>query len=118
MTRGYTEELWQLTTSCWKVNPNERPTVEYVLAALRSSAEQREPKHGEIPILSPLDDRGQALLMEKSDSPTVPEDESGPVTITVSALLRSPHPPVIKTPVPFARAHPHSLRSRTFDCDE
>jgi len=92
----------------------ERPTVDYVLAALRSSAEQREPKHREISILSPMDDRSQILLVEKSDSPVVPEDESGVVTITVSASFRSSATGDQDTS-PLTRA---SLRSRTFDCKD
>ena len=109
VTRGYTEELWELTTICWREDSNERPTVDYVLTVLKSSAEQRKPNHEEISILSPMDD---------PDSPIAPEDESGPVTFTASASFSSPQPPVIKAPVPLARAYPHSLRSRTFDCKE
>jgi len=115
MTRGYTEELWQLTTSYWKADFNERPTVDYVLATL-SPAEQREPEHGETSILSPMDDRAQTLLM--SDSPIVPGHENGPATSAASASPHSPQPPVIKAPVPLTRTSPHSLRSRTFDYKE
>ena len=118
LTRGYTTELWEVTTSCWKVDPSERPTVDYVLAALRSSAEQRQPQHGEISALSPMNDRSQALLIERSDSPIVPEHEDKPATITVTTPLHSPRPPIIRTPVPLARTNPHSIRSRTFDHKE
>ena len=115
LTRGYTTELWEVTTSCWKVDPSERPTVDYVLAALRSSAEQRQPQHGEI---SPMDNRSHALLIERSDSPIVSEHENKPATITVTAPLHSTRPPIIRTPVPLARTNPHSIRSRTFDREE
>jgi len=36
-TRGYTEDLWEMTTSCWAEDPISRPTVDHVLDALRSS---------------------------------------------------------------------------------
>jgi len=35
-TRGYTEDLWEMTTSHWVEDPGSRPTVDHVLDALRS----------------------------------------------------------------------------------
>ena len=46
ITRGYTEELWEMTTSCWEEDPTKRPTVDYVLGVLSSAAERWEPKCG------------------------------------------------------------------------
>jgi len=57
-TRGYTKDLWELTTRCWEGTPGDRPTVGHVLDTLRSAAEQWEPENGEIdtPPPSPLTD--------------------------------------------------------------
>jgi len=68
-TRGYTEKLWEMTTSCWKEDPSDRPTVDYVLALLADAAEQWEPKHEAFPPFSPQDDRNTAFA-EESDSDT------------------------------------------------
>jgi hypothetical protein len=46
ITRGYTEELWDMAISCWDVDPTKRPTVDYVLDTLIIAAEQWKPKHG------------------------------------------------------------------------
>ena len=61
-TRGYTEELWEMTTSCWKDDPRDRPTVDYVLDLLGSAAEQWESEYGWIDSPSPEDDRSSTLL--------------------------------------------------------
>ncbi|KAF9780770.1 kinase-like domain-containing protein [Thelephora terrestris] len=37
-TRGYTEELWNLTTACWQQDPAARPPVDQVLESLRDGA--------------------------------------------------------------------------------
>jgi len=58
-----------MTTSCWKEDPNDRPTVDYVLALLKNAAEQWEPKHRAFPSLSPRNDRNTAFP-EESDSDT------------------------------------------------
>ena len=39
-TRGYTDKLWEMTTSCWKEDPSDRPTVDHVLALLENAAEE------------------------------------------------------------------------------
>ena len=46
ITRGYTEELWEMTISCWEEDPAKRPMVDYVLGVLSSAAERWEPKCG------------------------------------------------------------------------
>ena len=58
-TRGYTEELWELTTACWKEDPSDRPTVDHVLNVLRSAAGQWEFEDGEIDAPSPRMIRAQ-----------------------------------------------------------
>ena len=47
ITRGYTEELWEMTMTCWEEDPVKRPTVDRVLGVLRSAAERWESKYGE-----------------------------------------------------------------------
>jgi len=97
-TRGYTKELWQLTTCCWEEDPGSRSTVDHVLDALRSAAEKRESKQEEVAGLSPWDDWSPTLMGE-SDSSTVPEHEDEPATTTTSVSPRHPLPSVIKTPL-------------------
>ena len=46
-----------------------------------------------------MEHRSPPLLVEKSDLPTVPEHENEPVTLTASASLNSPLPPVTEAPV-------------------
>lgn len=109
-TRGYTKELWEITISCWKEDPRERPTVDYVLVVLKNAAEEWKPKHGALVALSPQDDWSPTLTGE-SDSltapehenrPITPEHEDGPVTAATaaSASLTSLRPPVTETPAP------------------
>lgn len=54
-TRGYTEELWKMTTLCWREKPAERPTVEDMLGGLEAAAKQWNLKHGGLSTLSPPD---------------------------------------------------------------
>jgi len=96
-TRGYTEELWEMTTSCWKQGPTDRPTVDSVLAALKNAAGQWEPENGEIGTPSPTDDRSSTPLTERPNSP-ISEHEND-LTTTASAPPNYPQPPVIETPV-------------------
>jgi len=98
-TRGYTKELWQMTMCCWEEDLSSRPTVDHVLDALRSAAEQRESKQEEVAGLSPWDE-WSPTLMEDSDSSTVPEDEDEPATTTASVPPKPPQPSAIKTPLP------------------
>jgi len=82
ITRGYTEELWVMTTSCWDEDPTKRPTVDTVLDTLRRAAERWEPKLEE-------DDSS-----EESDSPTTPghadESDAIPPSAPPSPLELSP----------------------------
>ena len=98
-TRGYTKELWQMTMCCWEEDPSSRPTVDHVLDALRNAVEYREFKQEEVPGLSSWDD-WSPTLMEESDQSTDREHEDEPATTAASVLLKSPQPPVIKTPLP------------------
>ena len=85
ITRGYTKELWEMTTSCWEEDPTKRPAVEYVLGVLSRAAERWEPKYGE---LAAQDDT------EELDS----EHEEKPDITSVSTTIDSPQPPVIEAP--------------------
>ena len=45
ISRGYTEELWELTTACWhRKDPAERPTVGKPLRLLGNAASQWRPE--------------------------------------------------------------------------
>jgi len=66
-TRGYTKELWEMTTSCWKEDAGDRPTVDYVLDALRSAAGQWESNHGEGSTQPPSDCRSSTFTESDSD---------------------------------------------------
>lgn len=57
ITRGYTEELWQMTTACWEVDPAKRPAIDVILGTLSSAAKQwkPKPKYESLPP-SPVDD--------------------------------------------------------------
>ena len=95
ITRGYTEDLWELTTRCWNQDPFERPTVDRVLDGLEPAAEQWKPR---LP-LSPQDDLSPTLSAEESDSHTFSEPEDEHVATDHSLPPDSPRSPVIKTPV-------------------
>ena len=94
ITRGYTQELWDVTTYCWDTDPAKRPTVDHVLDALKIAAEQWKPKHGGF---STQDDWNSTVSEEESDSATESEDEPADDT---SGPLDPPQPVVVETPVP------------------
>jgi len=96
VTRGYTEELWEMTTSCWNEDATGRPIVDCVLDTLRDAAEQWKPEHGGLSTLSPRDDWIPTIYGEESDSPTDSEPESEPAT------LDSLQQAVIAAPVPVS----------------
>jgi len=79
ITRGYTQELWDMSMSCWDVEPSKRPKVERVLGTLIIAAKQWEPKYGGFSI---QDDCDQTASEEQSDSSTDPEPEDQPVDDT------------------------------------
>ena len=58
ITRGYTQELWDVTTSCWDVEPNKRPEIDCVLGALTIAAEQWKPE----PTRPPLENIADQIL--------------------------------------------------------
>jgi len=115
-TRGYTEELWEMTTSCWKEDPTDRPAVDSVLVALKNAAGQWESEDGALDILSPRDDCSPTLA-EESGSPTVfyhagepPAAPPSPDTFQPPAIkplasttINHPEPPAtvdLRTPYP------------------
>ena len=93
ITRGYTDELWEMTTSCWEEDSIKRPTVDFVLGVLGSTGERWKFKNGEF---SAQDDWGLTPLTDGSES----EHENESVIFTASVLLNHPQPPAIKIPVP------------------
>ena len=95
ITRGYTEDLWEITTRCWNQDPFQRPTVDRVLDGLKVAAEQWKPR---LPS-SPQDDLSPTLWAEESDSHTFSEPEDEHVSTDPSLPPDSPRSPVIKTPV-------------------
>lgn len=89
-TRGYTQELWNMTSSCWDMDASKRPTVDHVLDALAVAAERWKP---------PQDDWSSSASEDEADSHTASEPEDGPVDNTSD----SPGPlqsPVTETPIP------------------
>ena len=99
ITRGYTEDLWEMTTCCWKQDPTGRPIVDYILGALEVAAEQWKPRHGGLSALSPHDDWSPTLFGEESDSPTDSEPENEPAIAYVPAPLALP--PTRSVPPPL-----------------
>ena len=93
ITRGYTEDLWELTTHCWNQDLFERPPVDQVLEALDVAAEQWKPR---LPS-SPQDDLSPTLWAEESDSYTFSEPEDEHAATDPSLSPDSPRSPVIKT---------------------
>ena len=87
ITRGYTEEVWEMTTSCWEEDPAKRPAVDQVLGVLSSAAERWEPRCGELAI---QDDT------EGSDS----NHEDEPAVVAVPASI---NPPASKESMPLDR---------------
>jgi len=85
-TCGYARELRKMATSCWKEDPGERSTVDYILTTLSSGVEQWKPKHRALLALPPQDDWSPTLV-GRLDSPTVPEHENSPVTTTSTPHL-------------------------------
>ena len=96
ITRGYTQELWDMTSCCWDVEPTKRPTVDRVLNTLIIAAEQWEPGHGG---LSTQDDQSSTASEDESDPPTDLESEDEVVDNT-SSSLDPPQLLIIETPVP------------------
>lgn len=109
ITRGYTEELWEATVSCWSEKPRERPTVDYVLKALGVAGEQWKPMCGG---LSSQDDRDDCSYEEEeSDPSTLSGSEGKPDGIGVSPSYDTPQP--TETPRPATPAIPSSPAAPT-----
>lgn len=89
-TRGYTEELWEMTVSCWEQEPNKRLDVSDILEVLKTAARQWKPRIGGLAALSQGD--WSLTIYAETDSHTLlePEDTSN----------SPPYSPVIKTLVP------------------
>lgn len=63
ITRGYTGKLWDITTSCWDRDPENRPIVDYVLDGLRSAAGEWKPEQEAHSPPSPLDETVSRILI-------------------------------------------------------
>ena len=116
VTRGYAEKLWGMTKSCWKQDPNERPTAYYVLDILRNATEWLQSKRGELSAPSPLMTGAQFPSRRGQIYPPSPNPRTILPTIATSILLNPPQPLIIKTPVPApaqARSS-HSVHPRPF----
>ena len=61
ITRGYTQELWDMGTACWDADPAKRPEIDHVLCTLEMAAEEWKPKSGELSSLPHRDDRGTTV---------------------------------------------------------
>ena len=96
ITRGYTEELWEMTTACWEEDPAKRPPVDHVLGMLRSAAGQWKPKYGE---LAAQDDWSPTSPTEGSDlenesEPFTPTSASSPQQLATETLPPAPTPAI------------------------
>jgi len=79
--------------SCWKGDPSDRPTVDYVLAALQSAAGEWKPKPGALVTLSPRDD-WSPTLRERSNPPSVSEHEiEAPSAVPTTTGVQSQRTP-------------------------
>ncbi|KAF9787032.1 kinase-like domain-containing protein [Thelephora terrestris] len=86
ITRGYTEDLWEITTRCWDEKPLERPIVDDLLKALKSAAKQWKPTLS----FSPQDDLSPTLYADEFNLCTPSEHEDGDATTGLSTS-----PPVL-----------------------
>jgi hypothetical protein len=86
ITRGYTEDLWEITTRCWDEKPLERPIVDDLLKALKSAAKQWEPTLS----FSPQDVLSPTLYADEFNLCTPSEHEDGDATTGLSTS-----PPVL-----------------------
>jgi hypothetical protein len=94
LTRGYTEELWEMTIRCWNEKYTERPDIDYVLERLKVDAERWEPPVGG----EDYDDQ-TSWVESDSDVPSEREDQHD---IFTDASSPPSHPSVTETPVPVA----------------
>ena len=99
LTRGYTEELWEMTTSCWIEVATERPTVDHVLEVLEAAAERWKSRYGGSSTLSPTESWSPTLHGEESDSPVISEPEDEPIA-TDTYSPRGTRSPTIETTPP------------------
>ena len=56
ITRGYTQELWDMGSSCWEADPVKRPGIDHVLCILETAAGQWKPRSGGFSALTRRDD--------------------------------------------------------------
>ena len=102
ITRGYTQEVWDMGTACWDADPAKRPGIDHVLRTLEMAAEEWKPKSGELSTVSHRDDRGTTVSEEISGLGVLDPDSSGaqawdaPPTLdeTVDEILAGEKPPV------------------------
>jgi len=107
ITRGYTEELWVMTTSCWDEDPTKRPTVDTVLDTLRRAAERWDPdlkrttlQRSQIRSLLP----NVRMSLMSSPPPTPPSREGA-----THLLVPTPTPSTLAPPTPKNETLPGSI---------
>ena len=105
LTRGYTEELWAMTTSCWNEVATERPTVDHVLEVLEAAAERWKSRYWGSSTMSPTDSWSQTLHGEESGSPAICESEDEPIVTDIYST-RGARSPTIEIPVPATPPSP------------
>jgi hypothetical protein len=98
ITRGYTKELWDMSSCCWDVDPTKRPAVDHVLDTLAAAAEQWKPKHKGFPIQGDWD---STVSERESYSPAILEPENE-AAVDTSGSLDPPRPLIIETSVPVS----------------
>ena len=101
-THGYTEELWNLTTSCWNEATADRPIADQVLEALKASAKHWRPMDEGCT----TDDRSPTPCVESS--PSTPSEPNNVFATTDPFPSHGTRSPVIPTSVPAPSSPPAS----------
>ena len=63
ISRGYTEELWELTTECWWQDPAKRATVGHLLGVLGNAALVWKPRKYASPGVDDTDCKCRLLII-------------------------------------------------------
>ena len=63
VSRGYTEELWELTTECWWPDPAKRTTVDHLFGVLRDAALEWKPRENAPSVIDDMDCKCQLIII-------------------------------------------------------